>query len=183
MKELSLHILDIFYNSLSAKASLIKVGVDINTKEDILTIKIVDNGCGMDKEFLKNVLNPFTTTRTTRKVGLGLPLFESGALRCEGTFKVWSRKNVGTRVKATYQNSHIDKPPLGNMVDTIISMTMALSKEVNLLYIQTLDDEKFSFDTREIRQILTEEVSLTQPDVMLWIKEYVTSGLIDVSEV
>lgn len=182
MKELSLHILDIFYNSLKADASLIKIKIDIDTKSDLMTIKIVDNGYGMGKEFVKDVLNPFKTTRTTRKVGLGLSLFQASAIQCDGTFKVWSKKNVGTVVTATYKYSHIDRAPIGDMTQTIISMVLALENKADLIYVQRKDSEDFIFDTREIKEVLGSEVSLSQPDVIAWIKEYITSGIENLKE-
>lgn len=173
MKEISLHILDLFYNSLKADASIIKIKVRKDSVKDLFTVKIVDNGCGMDKEFLKNVISPFTTTRTTRKVGLGIPLFRESALRCEGDFKILSKKNLGTVVEATYKDSHIDRAPLGDMVDTITSMVMAIGNNVDLIYDLSYNDKHFVLDTREIRKILGDDVSLQTTDVINWLKEYI----------
>jgi len=175
MKELSLHILDVFYNSVKAGASLIKLTIHTDTKLDRLTITLTDNGCGMDKEFLQTVLNPFTTTRTTRKVGLGLPLFSQSALRCEGDFRIYSKKNLGTVLKAVYRNSHIDRAPLGDMDSTLLSMLGAL-ENCDLIYRESFDDKEFSFDTREFREVLGEEVSLMEPDVQVWLSEFIDEG-------
>lgn len=152
-----------------------KLQLDTDTKQDQMRITLVDNGCGMDKEFLSNVLNPFTTTRTTRKVGLGLPLFSQSALRCEGDFRIYSKKNLGTVLKAVYRFSHIDRAPLGDMNATLISMIQALAN-ADLIYKERFDETSFSLDTREFRAVLGAEVSLQEPDVLSWIAQYIKEG-------
>ena len=115
MKELSLHILDIAKNSVKAGASKIEITVSISESDDRLEIIISDNGCGMSKEFLARVRDPFTTTRTTRKAGLGIPLFEAAALQSGGDFDIESEEGVGTVVRAGFGYSNIDRAPLGSM--------------------------------------------------------------------
>jgi len=182
MKELSLHILDIFYNSLSAGADTIKIGLDTDTVKDTLTITIEDNGKGMSETFLNNVLNPFTTTRTTRKVGLGLPLFSEAAKACNGSFDIVSQLGKGTTVTAVFQNSHIDRAPLGDMAETVASMVLSLG-HTRLIYTQSFNGESFTLDTREVQDILGEEVSIQSLEVISWIKEYVQSGIESIMEV
>ena len=121
MRELSLHILDIIQNSIAAEADLIKLYIEKDYEEDELVIEIIDNGSGMDPEEKENVLDPFVTSRTTREVGLGLPLFKEAALQCAGDFNLDSAVGEGTELKAVFQLSHIDRAPVGDIVGTVIS--------------------------------------------------------------
>ena len=111
MQELSLHILDIAQNSIAAKASLVEIEIEEDKKKDLLTIKIKDNGTGMDEETSRKVSDPFFTTRTTRKVGMGIPLFAQAAQSCGGDLKIYSKKGKGTTIEATFILSHIDRAP------------------------------------------------------------------------
>lgn len=171
MKELSLHILDIAENSIKADSSLIEVDINENFTENILTIRIKDNGCGMDGEFLKTVTDPFSTTRKTRKVGLGIPLFKEAAQRCGGTFRISSKPNVGTEVYASFILNHIDRSPIGNMADTMQTLICA-SPDTDFIYRHIKNDNTFTFDTAEVRSILG-EVPLNSPEVLAWIKNYI----------
>ena len=118
MRELALHILDIAENSISAGASQVEISVVRNTRENQLVISVRDNGNGMDEEMLARVINPFVTSRTTRKVGLGIPMFNQAAEACNGGLTVDSQPGKGTEITATFQNNHIDRMPLGNLADT-----------------------------------------------------------------
>lgn len=113
MRELSLNILDIAQNSISAGASLITIEVSEDTREHLLSLTVSDNGCGMDEETLRNVCDPFFTTRTTRKVGMGIPLFRLAAEQTGGSFEITSEKGVGTSTKAVFHSDSIDFTPLG----------------------------------------------------------------------
>ncbi len=178
MKELSLHILDIGQNSVSAGADFIEIIVDEDTIMDSLDILIRDNGCGMDAETAQKVIDPFYTSRTTRKVGLGIPMFKANAEQCEGSFKLTSAPGVGTTLEALFKRSHIDRVPLGNMADTIMAMVMANPKG-DLLYRHSLDEKVFAMDTREFREALG-DVPLDEVEVLIWIKGYVAEGLSDI---
>jgi len=175
MQELSLNILDISQNSISAGASLVTVTIREDTKEDILTIKIEDNGCGMSEEFLSNVTDPFTTTRTTRKVGLGIPLFKMAAESTGGAFKIESTKNVGTVVFASFGYSNIDRMPLGDIASTMATL-FATSEATDFVYNHSFNDSCFSVDTRELKNILG-DVSIGTPDIQLWIIDYINENL------
>lgn len=177
MKEISLHILDIVQNSISAKASIIKLIVLESTIENKLIVIIEDDGKGMDKEFLKTVSDPFITTRTTRKVGLGISLLKASAERCQGNFMIDSEIGIGTKVKASFQYDHIDRAPLGNMAETIVSIILSLGENTELIYFHRYNHQEFTFDTREIKKILGNEVSIFQSEVVDWIKDYVKEGL------
>ena len=176
MKELSLHILDIVKNSVKAGATLIGIDVTESVQENKLSIVISDNGCGMSKEFLARVRDPFTTTRTTRKVGMGIPLFEAAALQCEGAFDITSEEGVGTVVTAVFQNDHIDRAPLGDMAETMTTLVSG-SPEIDFCYTHITDDRRFVFDTRTIREELGPEVPLDLPDVLLWMDAFLREGL------
>lgn len=171
MKELSLHILDIVQNSIKAGASLIEVSITESISDNILNITIKDNGCGMDDETVKNVINPFFTTRTTRKVGLGIPLLQEAAMRCNGSFEIESQIGVGTTISCSFERSNIDRAPLGDMSSTIMTIINSLENcEFN--YVHGLDEKSFEFSTIKIKQVL-EEDSLDSPEILLWIKEFI----------
>lgn len=175
MKELSLHILDLGENSLAANAKLIKIIIIEDLKRDILKITIEDDGKGMDKELLKIADDPFFTTRTTRSVGLGLSLMKASAKRCEGDLKILSVINKGTKVECEFCHSHIDRAPIGNIGETLVTL-INHNKKFDILYIHEVDENKFVFDTREIKQILN-GVKINSPDVLLWIKDYIIENM------
>ncbi len=175
MKELSLHILDIVKNSVKAGATLIGVTITESVQANELSIVISDNGCGMSKDFLARVRDPFTTTRTTRKVGMGIPLFEAAALQCDGHFDIVSEVNVGTTVTAVFAQNHIDRAPLGDMAETMTTLVSG-SPEIDFCYTHKTDTGQFVFDTRDIRKELG-EVPLNLPDVILWMDSFIKEGL------
>lgn len=182
MRDLSLHILDLSQNSISAGADLVQVTVNEDKKADRLTICIEDNGRGMDKDFLERVMDPFVTTRTSRKVGLGIPLMQAACKRCEGDLIIESKKNVGTKLTATFKHSHIDRAPMGDMAETMVSLVLAGSngsKTVDFVYRHIIDHRDFCLDTREIRTALGSNVTLAEPDVLMWIKDFINEGLVN----
>lgn len=170
MEELSLHIMDIVQNSISAGAELIEVGVAEDIAADTLTITIDDNGCGMSEETVQKVCDPFTTGRTTRRVGLGIPLFKLAAEQTGGEFSITSKLGVGTKVRAVFGYSHIDRQPLGDMVSTMHQLITA-HEEVDIVYTHSVDGRVFRLDTREIKEILG-GVSLAENEVMAWLLDY-----------
>ena len=174
MEELSLHLLDLIQNSVKAGASLIEI--IITEKAGLLTIELNDNGCGMSEEFLQRVESPFTTTRTTRKVGLGIPLFKQAALMAGGDFGIISRQGEGTRIKASFEINNIDRAPMADLAGTILGQVLStpVTPDYRLLY--TVEDASFEFDTREIRRQL-EGVPLDAPDVIAWMKDYLEEGI------
>ncbi|HEY8345422.1 MAG TPA: ATP-binding protein [Bacillota bacterium] len=174
MKELSLHILDLAQNSLRAGADLIEVIITERTSEDRMTIEIRDNGKGMTTEELERVFDPFYTTRKTRRIGLGLPLFQAAAVRCGGDVTVHSQCGVGTRIIATFQLSHWDKPPLGEISETIVSLIVA-NPGVSFVYLHQREHHTFTFDTRELCMVL-KEVPLTAPAVVEYMRKYINEG-------
>ena len=178
MRELSLHILDIVQNSLSAKATLIRIRILEDLPEDVFLFSVEDNGRGMDGETVAKVTDPFYTTRTTRSVGLGLPMLKSRAEDCGGGLEIRSEPGQGTKVIATYRYGHIDRPPLGDMAGTMLSLILA-GEGVDFEYCHQLrkkaKTKEFAFKTREMREIL-EGVPFTDPAVYGWLQEFLREG-------
>ena len=174
MREISLHILDIAQNSITANATLVEITVDENDKADTLSVIIADNGKGMSEEMVKNVVDPFTTGRTTRKVGLGIPLIKMAAENTGGSFKLESKLGVGTTLTAVFVLSSIDRQPLGDMAETMLGMVTSY-ENVDFLYVHKVNENEFILDTREIKKILG-GVSLSEPDVYMWLSEYLKEG-------
>lgn len=174
MKELSLHLLDIAKNSVTAGATELELSLVEHGGE--LTMKVADNGRGMTPEFLKNVMDPFTTTRTTRKVGLGIPLLRLAAQQTGGDLDIQSAPGVGTTTTATFHTDHIDCPPLGDLAGSLSLFLQGAPDTMETRYIHETDAGRFELDTREIRAILGEEVPLSTPDVALWLRDYIAEN-------
>ena len=173
MKELSLNILDIAENSVKAGASL--TTIEISEKGDTLTLTITDDGSGMTDEVLKSVTNPFYTTRTTRKVGMGLPLLKLESEMTGGKLTVESRhidkypENHGTKVSAVFFKNHIDCTPLGDVTESIVTLIHG-HPDTDFLFIHKTDENEVSLDTRELREVL-EDVPLNTFEVIEWIRD------------
>ena len=168
MKELSLNILDVAKNSVTAGAK--NVIIDVIEKPDRLTISIKDNGCGMTPEFVARVTDPFTTTRTTRKVGLGLPLMKMEAQMSGGDLEIKSEVGVGTEVVTWFDPRNIDMPPLGDIVSSIITLIQG-SPDIDFVFTHARGGESYTLDTGEIRAIMG-DVSLAEMEVILWLTDY-----------
>lgn len=172
MRELSLNVLDIAQNSISAGAKLIEIDIREDTAERLLTIRIADDGCGMTPEKLKSVSDPFYTTRTTRKVGMGIPLFRMAAEMTGGGFEITSEPGKGTTVTALFHTDHVDFVPLGDICSTV-TMLICMNTGRDFRYRRQKDGKEFAVDTRELRKIL-EGVPLDTPEVRAWIQDYLT---------
>ena len=168
MKELSLFLLDIAKNSTAAGAALTQISL-IQTG-DTLTMQIQDNGCGMSPDLLARVTDPFTTTRTTRKVGMGIPLLKMTAEMTGGSFSITSQLGVGTCTTATFITSSVDMPPLGDLAGSVMTLIQG-SPDQDFLYTRQTDGGSFSLDTRELREML-QDVPLDTPEVSAWINDY-----------
>lgn len=176
MKEISLHVLDIVQNSIVAGAKHITVEVEVRHSKDWMRVAVGDDGCGMDQAMLEKVISPFTTSRTTRKVGLGIPMFKAGAEQAGGAFLIRSKPGEGTFIQAEYQISHLDRPPLGDMAETMVA-TVACNPELDFVYDYQVDGNTFRFDTKQIRSVLGEDVPLNMPDVVSWMKDFLVEGI------
>ena len=151
MEDLSLHILDIVENSIAAMAKRIEIRIDEDQANDLVTIEIKDDGKGMDERTLKKALDPFFTTRTTRRVGLGLSLLAQAAEDSEGTFDISSSPGKGTTVNATFRMSHPDCKPMGDIGQTIQVLVIS-HPEIDFLYEHKIDNSTYRFDTREVHK-------------------------------
>lgn len=150
MQDLSLHVLDIVENSIDAGASSVEISIREDRDKDLLSIEIADDGCGMNETVLKKAADPFWTTRETRRVGLGLSLFEQAAQMAGGTLKIDSQPEVGTRVTASFQSSHIDRKPLGELTNTLLTLIVA-HPDMEFSYSYESDESKVSMNTKEIK--------------------------------
>ena len=179
MQEISLNILDIAENSIRAEASLIEITVKELPKEDVLSFIVKDNGCGMDEEMVKKVMDPFVTTRTTRKVGLGISLLKSHAEQTGGSVKIESEVGVGTILTAEFTYSHIDRQPLGDIGAVMVSL-ISMNPDIDFIYTHIYNKEEFTLDTRELRAVLGDEVKFSEPSVAVWIGEYISENLTEI---
>ncbi|MGN0986184.1 MAG: ATP-binding protein [Candidatus Enterenecus sp.] len=172
MKELSEHILDIAQNSVAAGAA--NIGITLTEDEaGWLTVVIADDGRGMSPEFLSAVTDPFTTTRTTRKVGLGLPLYRQTAEQTGGSLQIRSAPGAGTTVTAVFDLGHLDCPPLGDIAGTIALLVQG-SPELDIAYWHTTPAGTVELSTREMRQLLGGDISLAEPEVFAWLNDYLS---------
>lgn len=174
MKEISLNILDIAKNSVKAGAKL--TTIILNETEDRLTLIIEDDGCGMSEETVRNVCDPFYTTRTTRKVGLGIPLLKLSAEQTDGSFEILSKAQEeypdshGTKVTAVFNKNHIDFTPLGDVVFSVVTLIQG-DPDVDFLYEHHLPQGTVRLDTRELREQLG-DIPLDEYEIIMWITEY-----------
>ena len=185
MRELALHILDLAQNSIAAGATTIDLSVVEDRSADQLEIVLKDNGRGMDAETAARATDPFYTTRTTRRQGLGLPLFQAMCERCEGTLELASADGqeglshgTGTVVRGRMRLSHLDRPPLGDMGAVVQALACAADR-VRLRYHHRVNDEAFELDTAELQGRLG-EVPVTDPTVLHWLGGFVNDGLREV---
>ncbi|MBQ7363556.1 MAG: sensor histidine kinase [Clostridia bacterium] len=172
MKELSLNILDIAENSVKAGASLTEI--ILNEESDTLTMTVRDNGSGMSEETLRSVTDPFYTTRTTRKVGLGIPLLKLACEQTGGTLTITSRLMTAslpgeTTVTAIFNTAHIDATPLGDVISTVVTLIQGHPNR-DFYFLHKKGSHTVELDTRALREVL-EDVPLSTPDVLVWVRE------------
>lgn len=179
MKELSLHILDIVQNSIAAEASRVELTVVEDTAADTLTITVTDNGRGMSPELVRTVTDPFVTTRSTRRVGLGLPLMADTARRTGGDLSLTSTPGRGTSLTAVFGRSHIDRPPLGDLALTVACL-LAANPELALDYRHVIDGREWACRATELRGHL-DGVSLNNPRVFSFVREYLAGAIAELS--
>lgn len=181
MRELSLNVLDIAQNSVSAKAELIEIELIENTETNELTVGIYDNGKGMTKEQLEAVRDPFFTTRTTRKVGMGIPLFKMAAEMTGGRLEIESEIGIGTKVKAFFKTDHLDFVPIGDMTSTMVTL-ITMNEHIDFLYTRSLNEKSFTLDTRSLKEILG-GVPFSEPSISAWLKDYLNENTKQLTEV
>jgi hypothetical protein len=181
MREIALHLLDIAENSVTANARNITLTVCEDLQGDRLTASVIDDGKGMSAEMAASVVDPFVTSRTTRKVGLGIPFFKAAAESCNGNFAIKSEIGKGTRLDVEFQYSHIDRMPLGDLPSTMLTLFVAYPQihwlfEYAMIPPNGKPGEKFVFDTLPVMAELG-DISLTEPTVLAFIREYIESGV------
>lgn len=183
MKELSLNILDIAKNSVKAKAK--NILIKLTETDETFTLMIEDDGCGMSEEMVQNVTDPFCTSRTTRKVGMGIPLLKLAAEQTEGSFEIRSVSetvdpvNHGTSVKAVFNKNHLDFTPLGDVVSSITVLIQG-SPDIEWKFEHATPNGSVELDTKELREILG-DVPLDNYEVIKWIEDYLNEGYASIS--
>lgn len=180
LPEISLNVLDIAQNSIKAGADLVCIKVVRMRAQGSMTLTIDDNGCGMSEEQLEHVTDPFFTSRSTRKVGLGVPFLKQAALISGGEFDISSEVGVGTKVYARFNTDHIDCMPLGDINGTIFSLVV-MNENLDFVYTYQVDDKEFTLDTREIREILG-DVSFQSNEVSSFLRDYLSENQQEVEQ-
>ncbi len=181
MRDLSLHIIDLVQNSMEAQAKNVELIINEDVANNLLTIVVEDDGRGMDEQILNKVKNPFTTTRTTRKVGLGLPLIDMSTRASGGKLDIFSKVGEGTKIVATYGYSHIDRPPLGDIVTTVKIIVVSY-QSIRFFYRHIKNNKEFLLDTMQMREILGEDADFSQMDIRTWLEDYIREGLKSIDE-
>ena len=179
MKDLSLHILDIAENSTTAGATLIHISINENEKDDLFSIDIEDNGKGMSVKELESASDPFYSTRETRKIGLGLPLFRQAVEQCDGKFTIQSQQNMGTTIHVEYPLTHIDRKPLGDIAGVIIQLVCSFPK-TSFVYEHTTNFGTFAFDSKEVKEMLG-NVTVSENKIRTFLKEMIHENLQEIN--
>ncbi|MDR1847298.1 MAG: ATP-binding protein [Bacteroidales bacterium] len=179
MKDLSLHVLDLLANSTVAGSTQVILNVTDSIKNNVFRFEIIDDGCGMSEEMLAKVTDPYVTSRTTRKVGLGLPLVKMNAERCNGGFDLQSTEGKGTQLTFWFEHNSIDRPPLGDLAGAVV-MTAAMNETIRFIYRYVTDYGEYVFDTAEIREAL-DGMSLNNAEIMRALTEMINTNLAEIS--
>jgi len=180
LRELSLHLLDITENSISAGATCIKIFVGEDSRTDLLQMSVEDDGRGMSPEMVAHVTDPFVTSRTTRKVGLGIPLLKFAAESCNGFLTIDSEIGKGTKLIVQFQRSHIDRMPLGDLVTTVLNLVVS-NPQIHWLFEYRFNDQSAVFDDAIIKSELG-DVPMTEPDVLVCLKGMIESMILDTNQ-
>ena len=175
MREIALHLMDIAENSVAAEAKTITVEIEEDSKKDRLKLIVEDDGRGMDDDLLARVVDPFVTSRTTRKVGLGIPLLKAAAEACNGYMRITSAVGKGTRLEVEFQRSHIDRMPLGDVAGTMLELIVAWP-QVHWVLRYCANASVFEFDDAPIKQELG-DVSMTEPTILTYLRESLQDGV------
>jgi hypothetical protein len=175
LRELALHLLDIAENSVAAGAGVVKITVIENLQADRLTLVVQDDGRGMDENLLARVTDPFVTTRTTRKVGLGVPLLKAAAEACQGHLHLTSTPGQGTRLQVEFQRSHIDRMPLGDLAGTWLTLAISFPR-IHWIFHYRASGAEFTYDDEPIKQEL-QGIPLTEPSVLAFLRELLQEGI------
>jgi hypothetical protein len=175
LREISLHLLDIAENGVAAGAKTIEITIEEDLHNDRLKASIQDNGRGMDEQLLARVTDPFVTSRTTRKVGLGIPLLKAAAEACDGSLRISSIPGQGTDLEVDFQRSHIDRMPLGDVAGTFLTLLIAYP-QVHWIFHYRADQAEFTLDDEPIKREL-EGIALTEPSILSFIRQLLQEGV------
>ena len=175
MKDLSMHIMDIIQNSIVANASTVEINIIENLVDDSFTIIIKDDGKGMDSEMVKNVTDPYCTSRTTRKVGLGIPLLKQNAEQTGGELTIQSEVGKGTILNARFTHSSIDRQPLGDIAGTIV-LTASANPTLDFIYTHTINKKTYCFDTREVKEAL-DGIPISNLQIIKYLREMIEENI------
>jgi len=175
VEDLCFHAVDLVQNSVAAGAGNISLRIVDSTESDSLSLEVADDGRGMDRQTLRKVQDPFFTSKSFKKVGLGIPLLKATATACSGGFRIASRPGKGTRVRARFQRSHIDCPPMGDLEETLLSLLVSLER-VNLRLFYRNDRGEFSLASDDIR-LQAGDLHFSHPQVYQFLKSYIREGL------
>lgn len=181
MKELSMHILDIAQNSVRAKAKNIIISVNEQVRNNVFSFSIEDDGPGIEEAILKDIRNPFTTSRTMRKVGLGIPFLDDTCSMCDGELLIDSVVGRGTKIIATMKYDHIDRPPMGDLAVTIASL-ISSNEAINIRYEHQYNHETFDISTNDLKEVLGSDVPLTDIQVIQWLKGFLKENMDEISK-
>jgi hypothetical protein len=180
MRELALHLLDIAENSVAAQARNITLVVIEDLAGDRLHMSVEDDGKGMDADMVAQVVDPFVTSRTTRKVGLGIPLLKEAAEACNGFLTIASTPGKGTRLDVEFQHTHIDRMPLGDVAGTILSLVVAYPS-IHWKLIYKVNYREFEFDDLPIKETL-DGVPLTEPQILAFVRQMLYDGIYEIKD-
>lgn len=175
MKNIAQHILDIAHNAISAESTLIDIYILKSHKKNLLELLIKDDGKGMSKEMLDKVADPYTTSRTTRKVGMGIPLLKQNAEQSAGKFSISSAEKKGTMVNASFQLDHLDTPPMGHVVDSVVGLATSQT-EIDFIFTYMTDHGEFIFSTKDVKEAL-EGTPMHEPQVTRYLKEMIIENI------
>ena len=176
LEDSSHHVLDIAENSVNAGARNVTLQVEENRRDNRLRLEVQDDGCGMEERVLRQVTDPFYTTRTTRRVGLGLPFLRQAAEACEGKLVLDSVPGRGTRLEADFRWDHVDRPPLGDLPATLMTLLMG-HPEIRWIYRHRVDDREYVLDSRDLLEVLEDPELFRTPEVGLWIRDHAREGI------
>jgi hypothetical protein len=178
LEDLSQHVLDIAENSVAADASSVLIEILEDVPCNVLSMAVEDDGKGMSQDFLARVADPFITTRTTRRVGMGIPFLKQSSELCGGKFTIESSLGVGTRIEATFNYDSIDRPPLGDMPATVMTIFMG-HPEIDWTYRHVYNGRDFSLSAAELVEVLEDRELLRSAEVGLWIREQMREALLE----
>lgn len=167
--------MDIAQNSIRARATRIEIRVDEHAADDALAITISDNGEGMDEDTARKAVDPFFTSRATRKVGLGIPLLKQNAEATGGQLSIRSAPGEGTALKATFGRSHVDRPPAGDIAGTVVLLAVA-NPGVEVRYRHASDKGSYLFDSSEIRAFLG-NAPMDDPEIARALREMIAENI------